>query len=120
MGTAADREAPPLLELRQVTKVYGEGDAAVHALRGVDLAIQKGEFVAILGTSGCGKSTAMNILGCLDTPTSGTFRLADEPMDEPPRLLQQALGRDIDRLVELAIGETHWAPGEVPYAKLTP
>ncbi|HRI07322.1 MAG TPA: ABC transporter ATP-binding protein [Nannocystaceae bacterium] len=75
MGTAADREAPPLLELRQVTKVYGEGDAAVHALRGVDLAIQKGEFVAILGTSGCGKSTAMNILGCLDAPTAGEYRI---------------------------------------------
>ena len=66
---------PPLLELRGVTKIYGEGDAAVHALRGVDLAIRCGEFVAILGASGCGKSTAMNILGCLDAPTAGEYRL---------------------------------------------
>ncbi len=49
-----------------------------------------------------------------------TFRLSDEPMDEPPRLLQQALGRDIEHLVELAIGETHWAPSQIPYSLLTP
>ena len=66
---------PPLLELRGVTKVYGEGEAAVHALRGVDLSIEPGEFVAILGTSGCGKSTAMNILGCLDSPSGGEYRM---------------------------------------------
>ena len=66
---------PPLLELRGVTKVYGEGEAAVHALRGVDLSIEPGEFVAILGTSGCGKSTAMNILGCLDSPSAGEYRM---------------------------------------------
>ncbi|MCA9635199.1 MAG: ABC transporter ATP-binding protein [Myxococcales bacterium] len=65
--------AAPLLELRAVTKVYGAGEAAVHALRGIDLKIERGEFVAILGTSGCGKSTAMNILGALDVPTSGHF-----------------------------------------------
>ncbi|MEZ4448377.1 MAG: ABC transporter ATP-binding protein [Nannocystaceae bacterium] len=67
--------APGLLELRGVTKTYGEGDAAVHALRGVDLRIDPGEFVAILGTSGCGKSTAMNILGCLDSPSGGEYRI---------------------------------------------
>jgi putative ABC transport system ATP-binding protein len=71
----AGAEAAPLLELRQITKVYGEGQAAVHALRGVDLRIDRGDFVAILGTSGCGKSTAMNILGCLDVPTSGQYLL---------------------------------------------
>jgi putative ABC transport system ATP-binding protein len=70
-----DSRPPPLLELRGVTKVYGEGEAAVHALRGVDLSIAPGEFVAILGTSGCGKSTAMNILGCLDTPSAGEYRM---------------------------------------------
>jgi putative ABC transport system ATP-binding protein len=61
----------PIIELRAVTKVYGAGDAAVHALAGVDLTFAEGEFVAIMGPSGSGKSTAMNIIGCLDTPTAG-------------------------------------------------
>jgi putative ABC transport system ATP-binding protein len=64
----------PLIELRGVTKVYGAGSAAMQALRGVDLRIQRGEFVAVMGASGSGKSTCMNILGCLDTPTSGEYR----------------------------------------------
>jgi len=62
-----------LIELTAVTKVYGLGDAAVHALAGADLKIQSQEFVAIMGPSGSGKSTAMNIIGCLDTPTSGSY-----------------------------------------------
>ncbi len=65
---------PPLVEFRQVAKVYGQGVAAMRALDGVDLAIQAGEFVAVMGPSGSGKSTAMNILGCLDTPSSGSYR----------------------------------------------
>jgi len=64
---------PPLIAFRSVGKVYGSGDAAVAALKGIDLAIARGEFVAIMGPSGSGKSTAMNILGCLDTPSAGAY-----------------------------------------------
>ncbi|HPC15030.1 MAG TPA: ABC transporter ATP-binding protein [Candidatus Hydrogenedentes bacterium] len=64
----------PLIELVGVTKVYGTGTATMEALRGVDLRIYPGEFVAVMGPSGSGKSTCMNILGCLDTPTDGTYR----------------------------------------------
>ncbi len=63
----------PLIELRDVYKVYGEGEATVAALAGVNLVIQEHEFVAVMGPSGSGKSTAMNILGCLDTPSSGSY-----------------------------------------------
>src|SRR6201986_5467609 len=62
-----------LIELRGVTKIYGTGEAEVAALRGIDLDIHDGEFVAVMGPSGSGKSTTMNILGCLDTPTSGEY-----------------------------------------------
>ncbi|RWC17496.1 ABC transporter ATP-binding protein [Mesorhizobium sp.] len=62
-----------LIAFDKVWKSYGQGEARVHALAGVDLAIRKGEFVAIMGPSGSGKSTAMNIIGCLDTPTAGTY-----------------------------------------------
>jgi len=61
------------LEFRDITKTYGTGTAAVQALRGVNLGIDKGEFVAVMGPSGSGKSTAMNILGCLDIPTTGQY-----------------------------------------------
>jgi len=64
---------PVLITFDRVWKSYGQGEARVHALAGVDLAIRRGEFVAIMGPSGSGKSTAMNIIGCLDTPTAGTY-----------------------------------------------
>ena len=66
--------SPPLIELKDVYKVYGEGEATVAALAGIDLTINEHEFVAVMGPSGSGKSTAMNILGCLDTPTLGNYR----------------------------------------------
>jgi putative ABC transport system ATP-binding protein len=68
----------PLIELAGVKKVFGTGDLAVEALRGVDLAVAEGEYLAIMGPSGSGKSTLMHILGLLDTPTAGTYRLRGE------------------------------------------
>lgn len=61
-----------IIELREVDKVYGQGEAVVHAMKKVSLVIEEGDFVAVMGPSGSGKSTCMNILGCLDVPTSGT------------------------------------------------
>jgi putative ABC transport system ATP-binding protein len=70
---SAESARPPVIELRQVTKTYGRGLAAMQALAGVDLVIAAGEFVAVMGPSGSGKSTCMNIIGCLDTPTTGSY-----------------------------------------------
>ena len=65
--------APPLVELRRIERLYGQGGGLVRALAGVDLNINRGEFIAIMGPSGSGKSTAMNIVGCLDRPSSGSY-----------------------------------------------
>ncbi len=74
-----------LLNTQNVTKFYGSDDATVHALAGVDLSVRRGEFVAIMGPSGSGKSTLMNILGCLDRPTSGAYVLDGEDVSELSR-----------------------------------
>ncbi len=72
---AVNGTRPPVIDLAGVTKVYGEGEAAVHALAGVDLVVERGEYVAIMGPSGSGKSTLMNIIGGLDVQTRGRYRL---------------------------------------------
>ncbi|WP_111732486.1 ABC transporter ATP-binding protein [Roseovarius amoyensis] len=72
MADSKDASAP-VIELRNITKTYGHGEAEVRAMDGVSLSITKGEFVAIMGPSGSGKSTAMNMIGCLDSPTTGDY-----------------------------------------------
>ena len=68
-------DTPPVIELVGASRVYELGAERVHALRGVDLRIERGEMVAVIGPSGSGKSTLMNVIGCLDTPSSGAYRL---------------------------------------------
>lgn len=79
-----------LIEIRQMSKVYGEAEGTVFALDGVDVDVNRGEFVAIMGPSGSGKSTLMNILGCLDRPTEGEYKLD---------------GRDVSRLSKNELAE---------------
>ena len=80
-----------IISMSEIRKVYSTGKVDVEALKGIDLVIHKGEFVAVVGPSGSGKSTLMNLLGCLDTPTSGTYLLAGEPVS----------GLSKDRLAEI-------------------
>jgi putative ABC transport system ATP-binding protein len=87
----------PLIELRGISKTYDLGEVKVEALRGADLDIEAGEYVALIGPSGSGKSTLMNTLGCLDQPTSGSYRLAGDEVaglsrDERARIRNQRIG----------------------------
>jgi putative ABC transport system ATP-binding protein len=84
----------PLIRLAGVTKTYGAGLAAFQALKGIDLAIAGGEFVAIMGPSGSGKSTAMNVLGCLDTPTAGSYEFQGTRVESLTRNQRALLRRN--------------------------
>ena len=90
-----DRAAStPLIVLRGITRVYGEAEAEVRALDGVDLTIAEGEFIAIMGPSGSGKSTAMNIIGCLDRPTEGSYLFNDVEVGKLDRDQRAILRRE--------------------------
>jgi putative ABC transport system ATP-binding protein len=87
----------PLIETRDLWKTYVMGDEEIHALRGVSIAIERGEYVAIMGPSGSGKSTLMNLIGCLDTPTKGSYLLNDKEVaamndDELARIRNEEIG----------------------------
>ncbi len=97
MIASTQENLAPLIELQSVTKVYGTGQAAMQALAGIDLRIDEGDFIAIMGHSGSGKSTCLNILGCLDSPTSGSYlfrgvEVSQLTRDQRARLRRYYLG----------------------------
>jgi putative ABC transport system ATP-binding protein len=106
------------MELRSVTKTYGSGAATVHALAGVDMTINDGEFVAIMGPSGSGKSTAMNILGCLDAPTTGDYLFDGIEVGKLPRNQRALIRRHLLGFVfqgfNLLARTTAWENVELP------
>ena len=96
----------PMVRLSSIFKVYDMGGVDVAALDGVDLTVQRGEFVSIVGVSGSGKSTLLHILGCLDTPTSGSYELEGHDVTRlPDRELSRVRNRRTDGLVDYV-----WAP----------
>ncbi|HEY9868239.1 MAG TPA: ABC transporter ATP-binding protein [Candidatus Obscuribacterales bacterium] len=96
-----------MIELRDITRVYNSGMQPVHALRGVTLKIHSGEFVAIMGASGSGKSTLMNLIGCLDRPTSGQYLLDDENVES---LSEDALARVRNRKIGFVFQQFNLLP----------
>ena len=90
-GRSTAGPPPPVIEMQRMRKVYSTGTVEVEALRGIDLTVRPNEFLAIVGPSGSGKSTLLNIVGCLDRPTSGSYRLDGETVDE----------LDADRLADI-------------------
>jgi putative ABC transport system ATP-binding protein len=120
--------AGSVLELRGIHQIYGTGDAQVHALRGIDLSVAAGEYLAIMGPSGSGKSTLMNLLGCLDVASSGTYRLAGNDVNElDEKELARVRNREIGfifqsfnlvpRMTALQNAELPLAYGGVRYAE---
>lgn len=87
--------AQEFIRLTAVTKVYGQGQSAFRALKGIDLSITQGEFVAVMGPSGSGKSTIMNILGCLDTPTTGSYAFQNVAVEKLHRNERALLRRHV-------------------------
>jgi putative ABC transport system ATP-binding protein len=100
-------EADHLIRLDSVTKIYGSGDAAVVALNEFSLDVANGELLAVMGPSGSGKSTLMNILGCLDTPTSGRYRFAGEDVS---RLNETQLAHVRNRRIGFVFQQFHLLP----------
>ena len=84
-----------LIRMKDVTKVYPLGETEVHALRGVDLTIKKGEFISITGPSGSGKSTLMHIIGCLDVATAGSYFLQGKDVNKMNLLIETKRQKDL-------------------------
>src|SRR5215204_2890270 len=108
----------PLIETRDLWKTYVMGEEEIHALRGVSIAIERGEYVAIMGPSGSGKSTLMNLIGCLDTPTKGSYLLNDKQVsqmndDELARIRNEEIGF-VFQTFNLLARATARHNGEVP------